>query len=745
VFFDTAAIFVYSKGERCMFKKLRTLFTDKKEESTVGTVEESLNEKEAAQPEAGKKSKKKFAEKYGASIAILAGKTGMSPEESEACLKEAKKRLGVEPKAFIRYRLYELSEEDQAERWEAIKETEEQRKESDRIERRRLYDMIVEATGWSREEAKEKAKHARDEFGISLKEYATRGYYELSDEEMQKEHQDRLDEIGEKNKALHERNVNRLASILNIDAEEAEALLADAKENRGIPPFFYIKYKFYKIPVENQKEYMSKAMQLEEEARQRRLAIRERTISRVVMRTGWSHSQAEKNMMDAFNNYKVNFPEYLNNGFYLLTGEEQKALKEELNRKKAERLEEEKQACIEAIIKFRGCTEDEAEEFLHNALAKTRISYRSFRRYRFYEIPEEQHEERYKEILAQLRARTDVQIEDNDKYLDKIAEEAGWDQEETLEKLVEADRRCGASWKDFYAYEFWDLEDDSLQSTYFTSGMQKALSAHFDRLKYRDIFVNKENFLEKFADTTGRVWGVSNRMSLEEFLDRFKGCGKILYKPSNNGNGGNGIEVFTMEDPEKTYNELQKLPRGIVEEYLVQHPKMSALYPDAVNTIRVATVSWQDEETGEEHFEFAYASLRMGSGGSNVDNFTTGGMVANLDLETGKALTAGVNVEGTNYPEHPDTGMPIKGFEIPYFKEGLELVRKTCTGAGIHGYIGWDVAITERGPVLIEANIDPGNRLLQTPWMPEKKGVAHVMEKYLKMTDFFEKHPDARV
>lgn len=726
-----------------MLEKFRTLFMNKHE------IEEKSKKKDdtqadSAKTDSKKKKKKKFAEKYEASISRLAERTGMSLEESEECLKEAKARLGVEPKAFIKYRLYELSEEDQAERWAEIKDTEDQRKESDRAERQRLYGRIAEAAGWSLEEAKEQAKRARTEFGISLKEYMAGGYYELSDEEMQIKHQKHLEGIEERNKGLRERNINRLAEILDISGEEADEILRDAQENRGIPPYFYIRYKFYNIPVEEQKEYMSKAMLYEEEARQNRLAIRERTISRVVMRTGWTQSKAEQNMIDAYNKYRITFVEYLNNGFFRLNDEEQQALKEELDRKKKEAIEEERRTCIDDIMKYRGCSEEEAEEFLTTALKKTRISYRSFRRYRFYEIPEDQHEERYKEILAQLRARTAVQIEDNDKYLHKIADEAGWDQEETFERLVEADKRCGASWKDFYAYEFWDL-DEELQSTYFTSGMQKALSAHFDKLQYRDIFVNKENFLEKFADTTGRVWGVSNRMTLDEFLDRFKNCSKILYKPSNNGNGGNGIEVFTMEDPIETYDAIQNLPRGIVEEYLIQHPKMSELYPNSVNTIRVATVSWQDEETGEEHFEIAYASLRIGSGGSNVDNFTTGGMVANVDLNTGKTLTAGVNVEGTNYPEHPDTGTPIKGFEIPYFKEGLELVRKSCTGAGIHGYIGWDVAITEHGPVLIEANVDPGNRLLQIPWMPERKGVAYVMEKYLKMTDFYDEHPDAKI
>lgn len=56
--------------------------------------------------------------------------------------------------------------------------------------------------------------------------------------------------------------------------------------------------------------------------------------------------------------------------------------------------------------------------------------------------------------------------------------------------------------------------------------------------------------------------------------------------------------------------------------------------------------------------------------------------------------------------EHPDSGFTFEGFKVPYFKEACEEVLK---GVKVipDRFIGWDVAITPNGPVIIEANNGP--------------------------------------
>lgn len=62
---------------------------------------------------------------------------------------------------------------------------------------------------------------------------------------------------------------------------------------------------------------------------------------------------------------------------------------------------------------------------------------------------------------------------------------------------------------------------------------------------------------------------------------------------------------------------------------------------------------------------------------------------------------------------HPDTGVVFEGILVPYFNEAINL--------GINAHkcikevpaIGWDIAVTEHGAVLIEGNYDWGIDLMQ--------------------------------
>ena len=316
-----------------------------------------------------------------------------------------------------------------------------------------------------------------------------------------------------------------------------------------------------------------------------------------------------------------------------------------------------------------------------------------------------------------------IQIDDYESYLNKIINATGWTKETALENVRRAKANCGASWKDFYAFKLWDRTEEQ-QREFFTTEVSQAVTKKYYDLRSRDIFVNKEYYLEKFKDYLGRNWVVSNNVTEEEFAEAFKNDVKVMYKPSNNGNSGGGIEVFDVSNGcKEAYEQISKLPRGIVEGFLIQHADLSKLYPHSVNTIRVATICHDGK------VEIPYAILRMGAYGSCVDNFTTGGMVADVDLETGKTRTHAVDVHGKVFELHPDTQVPIKGYQIPCWHEGLEMVRKA--GSQVNGYIGWDLAIGVNGPTLIEGNVDPGNRLLQMPHIPERKGMAHIMRKFL--------------
>ena len=53
---------------------------------------------------------------------------------------------------------------------------------------------------------------------------------------------------------------------------------------------------------------------------------------------------------------------------------------------------------------------------------------------------------------------------------------------------------------------------------------------------------------------------------------------------------------------------------------------------------------------------------------------------------------------------HPDTTAPIKGAKLPYWKEMTELALSAHKHFQMPIFIGWDIALTHEGPLVVEAN-----------------------------------------
>ena len=151
---------------------------------------------------------------------------------------------------------------------------------------------------------------------------------------------------------------------------------------------------------------------------------------------------------------------------------------------------------------------------------------------------------------------------------------------------------------------------------------------------------------------------------------------------------------------------------------MTQCDEMAALHPHSVNTVRVLTV-------GDRIFG---ATLRQGSGGSFVDNSSAGGFFSPVDVDTGIVAVSGIDKDARQVLINPTTNMTIPGFRIPMWHETRQMLAEAVKLIPDAVMVGWDVAYTPDGPILIEGNAYPGIFIHQGNY----RGLARELKRAVK-------------
>ncbi len=168
--------------------------------------------------------------------------------------------------------------------------------------------------------------------------------------------------------------------------------------------------------------------------------------------------------------------------------------------------------------------------------------------------------------------------------------------------------------------------------------------------------------------------------------------------------GGKGCYLLTKRNLKTeidTYGFSILSNNCIHQEVVIQHNEISRIYPHSINTIRFDTYV---DKNKQAHILSAF--MRFGSGGSVVDNGSAGGIYLSVDLEKGKLKGCChqlMQYGGKQLASHPDTEIIFDGYDIPFFKESCELIKKTVSVIPDR-IIGWDIAISKDGPIIIEGN-----------------------------------------
>ncbi len=288
--------------------------------------------------------------------------------------------------------------------------------------------------------------------------------------------------------------------------------------------------------------------------------------------------------------------------------------------------------------------------------------------------------------------------------------------------------KYGAAYNDYLLFEFYLLTKNQ-RRTYVTRVINNKITRLMNDRAFYHLFDNKDEFYALYSEFIGRRWMAANSTSKEEFVRFLNGDDEIIIKPVNGG-CGIGVEKLKrsdFKDLDSMFAYISGKPNAIVEEVIPQHEKLDELYPGSVNTLRIVTVY------SEGSVNIVYAYIRIGNSERPVDNINSGGMCAPIDLESGVVTQPGYDKNRVTYEKHPKTGCKIKGFSVPMWQEALELCRKAAERVPQMGYVGWDVGITPRGPVLVEGNNLPGHDILQLPpHVPDRVGMLPRFKMYVK-------------
>ena len=192
-------------------------------------------------------------------------------------------------------------------------------------------------------------------------------------------------------------------------------------------------------------------------------------------------------------------------------------------------------------------------------------------------------------------------------------------------------------------------------------------------------------------------------VSLEDAVGKCMAEGRVVSKPTVGSCGGKGVLFWEKTDGENALREL--LTEGdefIVQEHFRQHKALSDVHPSSVNTIRIMTFY----DKGE--VRVLQSILRMGAGGSRVDNACAGGLFCGIN-DDGTLKKHACYMYGGVTDVHPQ-GLRFEGYKIPYYEDCKQVVcRLAYRFARVSKMINWDMSVAEDGtPVLIELNLTYG-------------------------------------
>lgn len=217
------------------------------------------------------------------------------------------------------------------------------------------------------------------------------------------------------------------------------------------------------------------------------------------------------------------------------------------------------------------------------------------------------------------------------------------------------------------------------------------------------VYINSN--MTDIADSVSDVCQILQRKNVKEcvikVIDSSHGDGVIVVKSINYIDDDAIVKIY--DGQEKKMSELLAEKSLIFESVIKQSQQLASFNNSSVNSIRFMTTLYPNGEA-----KIIGGFIKIGRKGKCVDNAGSGGNVdGGINFDTGEIYNV-CQFDGWDkikkIERHPDSGIQLEGVKIENWEKIKAEVIKYQQAFPYCKAAGWDIAITDDGPMVVEIN-----------------------------------------
>lgn len=268
----------------------------------------------------------------------------------------------------------------------------------------------------------------------------------------------------------------------------------------------------------------------------------------------------------------------------------------------------------------------------------------------------------------------------------------------------------------FY-YHLWEKTHEE-KKTYLSQMKQMVYDAYSNRMEDMHYLEDKYEAYELLKTYYKReVIKITSKDDFTKFEDFISRHPQFVLKPLSlhdtygvekidiNSMSKNKEEIFlSIINPGESYDKDYTTDGyghsgAVLEEIVEQDPEYGKMSPKSLSVIRIGTLRVK----GKVHFLGTFT--QMGVSDNLIVGASRGAIMVGVNINTGVVETKGYYENGDTTEEHPVSHLKLKGFQYPRWNELLDMLKEAASNMmPTINYVGWDVALTPKGWVVIEGN-----------------------------------------